>query len=137
MYASSNRARRLAAQAIPLISLIGAAAIILGISFSLFLSRLISRPITELKNAVSHLAQGDYGVQVPVRGSDELALLAEAFNVMAEKLKQFHDMNIDQILAEKRKSEAIIRSVDDGLIVVDEKLLITNINPKGQVYIWN
>ncbi len=132
MYASSNRARRLAAQAIPLISLIGAAAIILGISFSLFLSRLISRPITELKNAVSHLAQGDYGVQVPVRGSDELALLAEAFNVMAEKLKQFHDMNIDQILAEKRKSEAIIRSVDDGLIVVDENLLITNINPKAR-----
>jgi NtrC-family two-component system sensor histidine kinase KinB len=131
MYASSNRAKRLAAQAIPLISLIGAAAIIVGISFSLFLSRLISRPITELNNAVSHLAQGDYGVQVPVRGSGELALLAEAFNAMAEKLKHFHEMNIDQILAEKRKSEAIIRSVDDGLVVVDEKLLITNINPKA------
>ena len=131
MYASSNRARRLAAQAIPLISLIGAAAIIVGVSFSLFLSRLISRPVTELKNAVSDLAQGNYAVQVPVRGSGELALLAEAFNLMAEKLKQFHDMNIDQILAEKRKSEAIIRSVDDGLVVVDEKLLITNINPKA------
>ena len=50
---------------------------------------------------------------------------------MAEKLKHFHDMNIDQILAEKRKSEAIIRSVDDGLVVVDEKLLITNLNPKA------
>ncbi len=60
-----------------------------------------------------------------------MALLAEAFNVMAEKLKHFHDMNIDQILAEKRKSEAIIRSVDDGLVVVDEKLLITNLNPKA------
>jgi two-component system, NtrC family, sensor histidine kinase KinB len=131
MYASSNRARRLAAQAIPLISLIGTAAIILGISFSLFLSRLISRPITELKNAVSHLAQGDYNVQVPVRGSDELTLLAESFNSMAEKLKKFNELNIDQILAEKRKSEAIIRSVDDGLVVVDEKLLITNLNPKA------
>jgi two-component system, NtrC family, sensor histidine kinase KinB len=131
MYASSNRARRLAAQAIPLISLIGVAAIIVGISFSLFLSRLISRPITELTSAVSHLAQGDYAVQVSARGSGELALLAESFNGMAEKLKHFHEMNIDQILAEKRKSEAIIRSVDDGLVVVDEKLLITNINPKA------
>jgi two-component system, NtrC family, sensor histidine kinase KinB len=132
MYASSNRARRLAAQAIPLISLIGATAMIVGISFSLFLSRFISRPVTELKNAVSHLAQGDYAVQVPVRGSGELALLAEAFNGMAEKLKHFHELNIDQILAEKRKSEAIIRSVDDGLVVVDEKLMITNINPKAK-----
>ena len=131
MYAASNRARRLAAQAIPLISLIGVTAMIVGISFSLFLSRLISRPVTELKNAVMHLAQGDYTVQVPVGGAGELALLAESFNLMAEKLKHFHDLNIDQILAEKRKSEAIIRSVDDGLVVVDEKLLITNINPKA------
>jgi two-component system, NtrC family, sensor histidine kinase KinB len=133
MYASSNRARRLAAQAIPLISLIGATAMIVGISFSLFLSRFISRPVTELKNAVSHLAQGDYSVQVPVRGSGELALLADAFNVMARKLKHFHELNIDQILAEKRKSEAIIRSVDDGLVVVDEKLMITNINPRAKI----
>ena len=131
MNAASNQARRLAGQAIPLISLIGAIAMIVGISFSLFLSRLISRPVTELKNAALHLAQGEYAVQVPVRGDDELALLAEAFNVMAEKLKHFHDMDIDQILAEKRKSEAIIRSVDDGLVVVDEKLLITNLNPKA------
>ena len=73
-------------------------------------------------------------MQVPVGGAGELALLAESFNLMAEKLKHFHDMNIDQILAEKRKSEAIIRSVDDGLVVVDEKLLITNINPKATSY---
>lgn len=131
MYAASTQARRLAGQAVLFISLIGAAAIIVGVSFSLFLSRLISRPVTELKDAVSHIAQGDYAVHVPLRGGGELMLLAEAFNDMAEKLKHFHDMNIEQILAEKRKSEAIIRSVDDGLLVVDEKLLITNINPKA------
>ena len=131
MYAASKEARQLAGRAVLFISLIGAVAIIVGVSFSLFLSRLISRPVTELNNAVLHLAQGDYAVQVPVQGGGELSLLAEAFNVMAEKLKHFHDMNIDQILAEKRKSEAIIRSVDDGLVVVDDKLLITNLNPKA------
>jgi two-component system, NtrC family, sensor histidine kinase KinB len=131
MYAASKQARHLAGQAVLLISLIGAAAIIVGVSFSFFLSRLISLPVTELKNAVSHLAQGDYAVHVPLRGGGELMLLAEAFNDMAEKLKYFHDMNIDQILAEKRKSDAIIRSVNDGLVVVDERLLITNVNPKA------
>ncbi|MHC1742936.1 MAG: ATP-binding protein [Syntrophobacteraceae bacterium] len=131
MYAASTQARHLAGQAVLFISLIGAAAIVVGVSFSLFLSRLISRPVTELKNAVSHLARGDYAVQVPLQGGGELMLLAEAFNEMAEKLKQFHDMNIEQILAEKRKSEAVIRSVDDGLLVVDERLLITNLNPKA------
>ena len=48
---------------------------------------------------------------------------------MAKKLKSYHDLNIGQIMAEKRKSEAIIRNIDDGIVVVDDKLLVTGINP--------
>ncbi|MEJ2093291.1 MAG: ATP-binding protein [Syntrophobacterales bacterium] len=131
MYAASNRAHNLAIQAVFSISVIGFAAVIIGILFSLFLSRLISRPVTELSGAVSHLAQGDYEIHVPVRGTGELALLAQQFNLMAEKLGQYHAMNIGEIIAEKRKSEAIIQSVDDGLVVVDEKLLVSDINPEA------
>jgi NtrC-family two-component system sensor histidine kinase KinB len=129
MYAASNRANKIALQAVFSISIIGAASVIIIIVSSLFLSHLISRPVTELKEAALQVAQGNYDVQVPVRGSGELALLASQFNLMVEKLKQFHDMNIGRIIAEKRKSEAIIRSVDDGILVVDDNFLITNLNP--------
>jgi two-component system, NtrC family, sensor histidine kinase KinB len=129
MYAASNRANKISVQAVFSISVIGGASVILVIVFSLFLSHLISRPITELKEAALRVAQGNYEVQVPVRGADELALLANQFNLMMEKLKQFHDMNIGRIIAEKRKSEAIIRSVDNGIAVVDDNFLITNLNP--------
>jgi two-component system, NtrC family, sensor histidine kinase KinB len=131
MYAASTRAHKLAIQAVFSISAIGLAAVIIGVVFSLFLSRLISRPVTELKEAVLHIAQGDYEVQVPVRGTGELALLANQFNLMTGKLRQYHAMNIGEIIAEKRKSEAIIQSVDDGLVVVDENLLVSAINPKA------
>ena len=129
MYAASNRANKISVQAVFSISVIGAVSVLLVIVFSLFLSHLISRPVTELGEAALQVAQGNYDVQVPVRGSDELALLATQFNLMVEKLKQFHDMNIGRIIAEKRKSEAIIRSVDDGIAVVDDNFLITNLNP--------
>jgi len=129
MYAASNRANKISVQAGFSISVIGAASVLLMIVFSLFLSHLISRPVTELNQAALQVAQGNYDVQVPVRGSDELALLATQFNLMVEKLKQFNDMNIGRIIAEKRKSEAIIRSVDDGIAVVDDHFLITNLNP--------
>jgi NtrC-family two-component system sensor histidine kinase KinB len=129
MYATSNRANKISVQAVFSISVIGGASVLLVIVFSLFLSHLISRPVTELKEAALQVAQGNYDVKVPVRGSDELALLATQFNLMVEKLKQFHDMNIGRIIAEKRKSEAIIRSVDDGIAVVDDNFLITNLNP--------
>lgn len=131
MYAASNRASRLALQAVLSMSVIGSLSIIIGIIFSFFLSRLISRPVTELKKAALQIAEGNYEVQVPVRGSAELALLADQFNQMAEKLRKFHDMNIGKIIAEKLKSEAIIQSVDDGIIVVDDRLVINNINPKA------
>jgi len=131
MYEASNRAHKLAIQAVFSISIIGLAAVIIGIVFSLFLSRLISRPVTELKEAVLHIAQGDYEVRVPERGTGELAVLAHHFNEMTEKLRQYRALNIGEIIAEKRKSEAIIQSVDDGLVVVDEKLLVSDINPEA------
>jgi len=110
---------------------VGALAVIIGIVFSFFLSRLISRPVTELKEAALAIAEGDYDVQVPPQSSAEMALLADQFNQMTQKLKKYHEMNIEQIIAEKLKSEAIIRSVDDGIIVVDDRLVINNVNPKA------
>ena len=129
MYAASNRANKISVQAVFSISLIGGVSVIIVIVFSLFLSHLISRPITELKEAALQVGQGNYEVQVPVRGEGELALLATQFNLMVEKLRQFNDMNVGRIIAEKRKSEAIIRTVTDGIAVVDDNLLIANLNP--------
>ena len=131
MYAASNRAGRLSLQAVVSMAVIGALAVIIGVFFSFFLSRLISRPVTELKQAALQIAEGNYEVQVPVRGSAELALLADQFNQMAEKLRKFHEMNIGKIIAEKLKSEAIIQNVDDGIMVVDDRLVINNVNPKA------
>lgn len=131
MYAASNRARRLSLQAVLSTAVIGTLSVIIGIVLSLFLSRLISRPVTELKKAALQIAEGNYEVQVPGGGSAELVLLADQFNQMAEKLRKFHEMNIGKIIAEKLKSEAIIQSVDDGIIVVDDRLVINNINPKA------
>jgi len=131
MYASSNRASRLSLQAVLSMSVVGSLAVVIGIIFSIFLTRLISRPVTELKQAALQIAEGNYEVQVPVRGSAELALLADQFNQMAKKLRSYNEMNIGKIIAEKLKSEAIIQSVDDGIIVVDEQLAISSINPKA------
>ena len=32
-------------------------------------------------------------------------------------------------MAEKRKSDAIIRSIDDGIVVVDNEFRVTDMNP--------
>ena len=47
---------------------------------------------------------------------------------MTERLRQYDEMNIDKILSEKNKSEVIVDSIADGLIMTDASLLVIHVN---------
>ncbi len=128
MYDASRRAETLAAQTTWSTSVVGVSVLLVGLVFSLLLSDRIVRPLRLLTNATQAIAKGDYDA-VPIEGTGELGLLAEKFNEMAEKLNEYHKMNIGRMMEEKWKSEAILRSIDDGLVVMDSRLLVMNINP--------
>lgn len=59
---------------------------LLAAVLSFFLARRLTRPIGELADATGRVADGQSGVQVPVRGNDELAGLGRAFNDMSREL---------------------------------------------------
>ncbi len=129
MYQASQQTQSLARQAMISLVIGGGAAILVGLLFSLFLSRLLSGPATRMTAALAELAQGNYNVQVPVQGNDELAALARQVNTMARELKKYDDLNIGKILTEKNKIEALIQSVDEGIVIADGNLLVSGINP--------
>jgi len=129
MFKASERARHVAKKAIWSMVLIGSAAIGIGLGFSLFLSNFLVRPVRQMMEATQKISEGNYDVEISIQSSDELGDLTYDFNEMVKKLKTYHDLNIDQIMAEKRKSEAIIRSIDDGIVVVDNELKVTGMNP--------
>jgi NtrC-family two-component system sensor histidine kinase KinB len=131
MFATSRRAEIVAQTAIGSTVAVAAAAIGLGLAFSLLLSKRLVRPIQQMMEATEALAEGNYDVQVPAGGSDELGRLAEGFNTMAKKLGIYHRLNVEQIVAEKRKSDAVLRSIEDGVVVVDAEFRVTNMNPQA------
>src|SRR4030042_1892660 len=51
---------------------------------------------------------------------------------MATKLGRYHEMNIEQIISEKNKGEAILSSIEDGLVIFDTGLKVTGINPAAR-----
>lgn len=51
-----------------------------------FITEMVTGPLREMSKASKRFASGDFGVQVPVRGNDEVAELATAFNQMATSL---------------------------------------------------
>jgi two-component system, NtrC family, sensor histidine kinase KinB len=129
MTMSSNNARRISENAVLSISIIGIVTLNIGIVFSILLSSKLVKPIKEIIKAAKMVSEGNYGYKVSINSNDEIGNLATEFNAMIDKLKTYNDLNIGQIISEKQKNEAIIRSIDDGIIVIDTNYKIVNINP--------
>ncbi len=131
MYGASLRADLLARRAIWSTCLVAAAAAAVALILSLVLAERIVKPVRGVMEALRRISAGDYGAQVPVDTADELGLLAGELNRMTDQLRHYHEMNIEQIIAEKKKGEAILSSIEDGLVVFDMHLKVTAINPAG------
>lgn len=132
MFQASERAEALAAGAVKTMSVLGLVFISFGFGFSLFISLLISRPLKEMIQATGKIARGEYDISIKTGSRDELGQLANSFNEMSAKLKRFHELNIGEILFEKRRSEAVIRSIDDGIVLVNDRLEIVGMNPAAE-----
>ncbi len=129
MEAASKKAQQISSQAIWSMAIAGAAAAGIGIGFSLLLTRRIVQPLTEMTTATEKIARGEYDIALKVKSKDELGMLAREITTMSQKLKAFRDLNVGKVIVEKQRSEAIVQSIADGIIVVDSKLKIIAINP--------
>jgi signal transduction histidine kinase len=61
-------------------------AALIGVVLALLLARRMVRPVVDLTSAARVIARGGTPAPVPVRGEDEIAELARAFNKMTERL---------------------------------------------------
>lgn len=55
---------------------------------TLVISWLFLRPVRRLSAAADAISDGDYEVEIPVRGQDEISSLSKDFNQMAKKVKE-------------------------------------------------
>ncbi|XVJ51262.1 MAG: hypothetical protein HEQ32_03925 [Vampirovibrio sp.] len=80
-------------------------------------------------NAVQRLSKGEFGVRLPALHFTGLQRqLAEDINEMSRRLKIYEDHNIETILFERRKLEASLQSIVDGVVVCGEKDEVVFIN---------
>ncbi len=60
---------------------------VLAIIGAVLVARTLTRPIQKLVAGTGRIAQGDLNVRVPIQSRDELGVLAESFNRMADSLQ--------------------------------------------------
>ena len=72
--------------------LVGVTTLLLAMTFvvSFLLVRLIAAPLRSLAGAMSRFADGDWSVRCALKRGDEIGRLAEAYNVMADRLAAQH-----------------------------------------------
>ena len=129
MEAASVNAQQIANRAVWSMAIAGATAAGIGLGFSLLLTRRIVRPLSDMTTATEKIASGEYDIALQVKSEDELGILAREITTMSQKLKAFRDLNVGKVIVEKQRSDAIVQSIADGIIVVDSELRIIAINP--------
>ena len=103
-------------------------AILVGFIISNYFINKFLKPIYALSNSIKGVKEGHLYVEAPILSRDELGEMTKEFNKMISRLKQFENSTSGQLMAEKNKSIAIVKSISDPLVVLntDYKFMLLN-----------
>jgi two-component system nitrogen regulation sensor histidine kinase NtrY len=106
--------------------------------FGFRLAKEISAPIQALSIGTRRIADGDLGVRVDDESRDELGMLVQSFNTMAEDLEQSQqrlnqanrDLARQNMELEQRRKymEAVLNNITSGVVSLDKESCISTVN---------
>ncbi len=117
-------------------------AVVLAVFIGIFISRSISKPLRVLQAGAQIVGKGRLEYHIKVNSHDEVGDLADSFNEMTRKLQDSYsgleekvriktqDLQIalGKIEAEKVQYEALLASIGDGMVAIDQdgKIIMLN-----------
>src|SRR5271167_663583 len=102
--------------------------LLVGAAVSWGLGWRLSKPLTELAERLRGISQRKSQVRLGPQPLAELEAVAREFNSMAERLEQYDKLNVERLVYEKSKTEAIIESLEDGVVLIDSEGIVAHIN---------
>ncbi|MGB7386244.1 MAG: KinB sensor domain-containing domain [Pseudomonas neustonica] len=112
-----------------LLGLIGLAVLLLGLLTANSIARRFAQPIEGLAKAADQVSTGDFNVTLPVSPVLEVSALSRRFGVMAEALREFKSGDMEALKSEQRRLQAVLDSIDDGLLILDQDGEVEHFNP--------
>lgn len=106
-----------------LLGLMGLTVLILGFVTAHNIARRFGLPIEALAKAADEVGQGNFNVTLPLSQATELNQLTRRFGLMADALRKHQATNIDEVLAGQQRLQAVLDSIDDGLLI-DRKSVV-------------
>jgi two-component system, NtrC family, sensor histidine kinase KinB len=117
----SQQAEDSAEDATTAIMIISTLSIIVGLSFAFNFPSVVVNPVNKLIEAIGEISKRNYKYRIHLDNTkDEFGQLADSFNEMAERLEYFESSNLNKIIFEKTRAEAVINSLKDASIGIDK-----------------
>ena len=107
-------------------------AMLSAVSFAFVLSRRLSAPLGLLAEGTRAIASGNYDIELPAQGKDELGILVRSFNSMTKQLREAtlaNDKHRSEIEAARGYLEAILANLSSGVLALDDNYVVRACNP--------
>ncbi|MFJ2365232.1 KinB sensor domain-containing domain [Pseudomonas sp. NPDC087697] len=115
-----------------LLGLVGLAVLAIGFITAHGIARRFGEPIEALAKAADNIGQGNFDVTLPISPAAEMIQLTRRFGIMAEALREHQATNVDELLAGQQRLQAVLDSIDDGLLMIDRQGHLEHLNPVAQ-----
>ncbi|TWD47839.1 KinB sensor domain-containing domain [Pseudomonas sp. SJZ131] len=115
-----------------LLGFVGLAVLIIGFITAHAIARRFGAPIEALAQAADNIGQGNFEVTLPISSAAEMNQLTRRFGIMAEALREHQATNVDELLAGQQRLQAVLDSIDDGLLMIDRAGHLEHLNPVAQ-----
>ncbi len=112
----------------------GSLGLLAALALSYGLSLLSLRPISELREVVSDIAEGRLERRLRWESRDERGEIAASINRLARQIRD----GADDALREKLQLEAVLQSMVEGVIVIDRdgRVLLANRRAQEMLSVW-
>ena len=116
----SKKAETVASNALTYIMGLAGVVFLIAFTFIVNFPSVITDPISQFTEAIKEIAAKNYKHRIHLHRKDEFGKLADAFNEMANRLQTFESSNLNKLMFEKSRAEAVINSLKDASIGIDK-----------------
>lgn len=127
----NKKAGNTADKALMYISFLATIVFLVGFSFSYNFPTILTTPISSLTEGIGEISKKNYKHRINLERKDEFGQMADAFNTMAERLEYFESSNLNKIIFEKTRAEAVINSLKEASIGIDKNNTILFANDQA------
>lgn len=122
-------ADRRAAESFRIMLALAALAVVITLGLIIGVAEAAAVPIEELTRALEHASKNNFESTIPAGEYNELGRAGRAFNRLLLELQKFRRTALTEILTERTRLAGVVSSLDEGLLLLDERGVILLANP--------